>query len=53
MTNHTHSFHQITYCQGHKETQEQKLNEKYNFQIKNKTKLYDSKTNNQEFQTRT
>ncbi len=42
-------------CQGHKKPQEQKLKErsKSNFQIRNKTRLCDSKTKTQELKTRT
>jgi hypothetical protein len=43
------------YYQGHKDPQEQRLKERfrYNFQIRNKTRLCDSKTKIQELKTRT
>jgi hypothetical protein len=42
-------------CQGHEESQEQRLKRRYksNFQTRNKTKLYDSKTRTQDLRAKT
>ncbi len=48
------SIHQPIFCQRHKQSQEQKLKDrsKFNFQIRIKTRLCDSKTRTQELKKR-
>jgi hypothetical protein len=45
----------VEYCYRHEESQKQRLKERsiFNFQKRNKTKLYDSKIKTQKLRTRT